>query len=77
MSAHPGGCPWGPHCPWSQGRPRWEACQRATFAGAVWAPGHSALSSMVRRAWPLRTSSSVCCFPSIPTKSFRSSGGSA
>lgn len=22
-----------------------------------------------------RTSSSVCCFPSIPTKSFRSSGG--
>lgn len=39
-------------------------------------PRSTVHSSMVPKGSNIfRTSSSVCCFPSIPTKSFRSSGG--
>ena len=76
VSAHPGGCPWGPHCPWSQGGG--PAGGRASGLPLLVpsGPRSTVHSSMVPKGSNIfRTSSSVCCFPSIPTKSFRSSGG--
>lgn len=55
-------------------RRRWRGLPLLVPSG----PRSTVHSSMVPKGSNIfRTSSSVCCFPSIPTKSFRSSGGRA